>query len=66
MRGQNQNGDEWLQEQFEFEYCAECGGDWYDHYAVMLCLGAYGCNLFAYCKVAIDASYKVRQKEAGA
>lgn len=31
---------------FEFEYCAECGGDWYDHEP----WGVLG-NWFAHCKV---------------
>lgn len=25
---------EWLKDQFEFEFCAECGGDEYDHFAI--------------------------------
>jgi len=36
---------QWLKEQFECEYCAECGGDVEDHDAVPF-LG----NWFAFCK----------------
>lgn len=36
---------EWLKEQFEYEYCAECGGDAEDHDAIPF-LG----NWFARCK----------------
>lgn len=35
---------EWLARQFEFEYCAECGGD-APHHTVTGLLG----NYFAYC-----------------
>lgn len=37
--------DEWLRRLFEYEYCAECGGDAEDH-EVCLVLG----NYFARCK----------------
>ena len=36
---------EWLERLFEFEFCAECGGDADDH-VVSLVLG----NYFAWCK----------------
>jgi len=36
---------QWLKEQFEYEYCDECGGDVKDHDAIPL-LG----NWFALCK----------------
>lgn len=32
----------WLEELFEYEYCAECGGDVDDHQVVHITLGAYG------------------------
>lgn len=37
--------EEWLERLFEFEFCAECGGDAADH-EVGLVLG----NYFAWCK----------------
>ena len=37
--------DEWLRRLFEYEFCAECGGDAEDH-EVCLVLG----NYFARCK----------------
>lgn len=37
--------DAWLKEQFEFEYCPECGGDGRHHVAS----GVLG-NWFAWCK----------------
>ena len=54
----DQTFEEWVKELFEFEYCAECGGDWYDHVANIL-LG----NWFARCKIADDPNYKVRNRE---
>ena len=36
----------WLEQQFGFEYCAECGGDAEDH---LLCDGPFGLP-FAMCK----------------
>ena len=44
MSNLNTPAEEWLKEQFEFEYCEECGGDWDAHTAVPL-LG----NWFALC-----------------
>lgn len=41
-----QERTEWLQEQFEYEYCDECGGDAEDHDCVPCPLG----NPFARCK----------------
>ena len=37
--------EEWLKELFEYEYCAECGGDWFDHDAI-----AFMGNWLARCK----------------
>lgn len=37
--------DVWLREQFEYEYCAECGGDAPDHDAI-----AFLGNWFARCR----------------
>ena len=37
--------EQWLEELFEFEYCAECGGDVEDHDAIVF-MG----NWFARCK----------------
>ena len=42
-------GAEFLAGMFEYETCAECGGDVADHTAVPLNLGTYGCNWFARC-----------------
>lgn len=39
-------GWEWLERQFEFEHCYECGGDTREHAAVMV-----GGNWSARCKV---------------
>lgn len=47
-----------LKDYFEFEYCSDCGGDWYDHDIVGL-LG----NPFYLCKIATFSNYKVRAKE---
>lgn len=41
----NESPDEWLKRLFEFEFCAECGGDVEDH-VVSVVLG----NYFAWCK----------------
>lgn len=41
---QRQTAKAWLTEQFEYEYCAECGGD-AQHHAVTRVLG----NWFAVC-----------------
>ena len=50
--------DVWLKEQFEYEYCAECGGDAEDHDAVPL-LG----NWFARCKKeVVDDQQAARQE----
>lgn len=38
----------WLAEQFEYEYCSECGGDSDDH---LVCSGPFGLP-FAMCKFA--------------
>lgn len=43
--------EQWLKEMFEFEYCAECGGDAQDHDAV-----PFGGNWFARCKHPIPDS----------
>lgn len=37
---------QWLTEQFEYEYCSECGGDAEDH---LVCGGPFGLP-FAMCK----------------
>lgn len=47
-----------LKNYFEFEYCSDCGGDWYDHDIVGL-LG----NPFYLCKVATFSDYHVRIRE---
>jgi hypothetical protein len=39
--------EEWLEQLFEFEYCAECGGDAADH---EVCLVPGIGNYFARCK----------------
>jgi hypothetical protein len=39
--------EEWLEQLFEFEYCAECGGDSEDH---EVCLVPGIGNYFARCK----------------
>jgi hypothetical protein len=39
-------GAKWLKEQFEYEYCADCGGDAIDHVAGYDPFG----NTHAYCK----------------
>ena len=54
----DQTFEEWVKHIFEFEYCSDCGGDWYDHEPNIL-LG----NWFARCKIAADPNYKVRLKE---
>ena len=41
----NERPDEWLERLFEYEYCAECGGDAGDHEVAMV-LG----NYFAWCR----------------
>jgi hypothetical protein len=41
----------WLRELFEFEYCAECGGDAEDH---EICLVPGIGNYFARCRRAVD------------
>ena len=41
-----QTFEDFARELFAFEYCAECGGDWYDHEP----WGVLG-NWFAHCKV---------------
>ena len=41
----NESPDDWLRRLFEFEFCAECGGDADDH-IVSVVLGSY----FAWCK----------------
>lgn len=58
---QEMSWEEWAKEHFEFEYCDECGGDWYDHVP----RGMMG-NYFALCKIALDPFYQVRsiEKEA--
>lgn len=53
-----QSFEDWAKELFECEYCAECGGDWYDHEPNVL-LG----NWFARCKIANNPNYKVRSRE---
>ena len=45
MEATKQPGDEWLQDQFEYENCEECGGDADAHDAVPF-MG----NWFACCK----------------
>lgn len=40
------NPEQWLSQQFEYEYCPECGGDAEDH---ILCAGPLGLP-FAMCK----------------
>ncbi len=43
----DENPDEWLERLFEFEYCAECGGDAEDHeVCLVLGMGTY----FARCR----------------
>lgn len=54
----------WLKELFETEYCAECGGDWYDHSHIKLNLGAYGMSNFALCKIANNPQHTVRSRES--
>ena len=55
--------EEWGKEQFEFEYCAECGGDWDDHDYILI-LGGW----FARCrdenikKAELDISWKLREQ----
>lgn len=41
-----EQAEKWLSEQFEYEYCAECGGDAEDH---IVCSGPFGLP-FAMCK----------------
>ena len=43
--------EEWLESLFEFEYCAECGGDAKDH---EVCLVPGIGNYFARCRRAVD------------
>ena len=43
--------EEWLEQLFEFEYCAECGGDAADH---EVCLVPGIGNYFARCRWAVD------------
>ena len=53
-----------LKTHFEYEYCDECGGDWYDHDIVALSLGAYGGPYpFYRCKSASNNRYKIRARE---
>jgi hypothetical protein len=42
-------GQQFLEELFEFEYCAECGLDADAHTAIPIGLGDYGTNWFARC-----------------
>ena len=53
-----QSFEEWAKQLFEFEYCADCGGDWYDHKPNILLD-----NWFARCKIADNPKYKVRLRE---
>jgi len=48
----------WAKEQFEFEYCAECGGDGKDHTYALL-LGHW----FARCK-AVPSRSAIERREA--
>ncbi len=50
--------EQWVKKLFECEYCAECGGDWYDHDPRII----FG-NWFALCKIAENPQYKVRSRE---
>lgn len=45
------NEIELLQEQFEFEFCSECYGDWFDHFYTPFILGDYGLCPFFYCDI---------------
>ena len=64
MKDKNgQTAEEWGKDQFEFEYCAECGGDWDDHDYILI-LGGW----FARCrdenikKAESDISWKLREQ----
>lgn len=54
------DAEKWLEQQFEFEYCPECGGDADDH-DVVLILG----NPFAHCRKPLpeDMPGEEREKE---
>ncbi len=53
-----------LKDNFEFNYCEECGGDYYDHDIIIMNFGYYGNNFpFYQCKKGIIKGYKVRQRE---
>jgi hypothetical protein len=45
--------EEWLEQLFEFEFCAECGGDAEDH---VICLVPGIGNYFARCLGALHAN----------
>jgi hypothetical protein len=50
--------EEWLEQLFEFEYCAECGGDAADHEVCLVPgIGTY----FARCRRLVDESAATEQ-----
>lgn len=49
----DQTPEEWLADLFEFEFCAECGGDADDH---EVCLVPGIGNYFARCRRSLDES----------
>ena len=57
------NPTRYLKELFEFEYCYECNGDWYDHDLIVMNLGYYGLAPFARCRIENNLRYKVRARE---
>jgi len=54
MGNLNIPSQQWLEEQFEFEFCSECGGD-VEHHDALPLLG----NWFARCKFPRDGDGKL-------